>query len=121
MIKDFLYRLVHPARGLKRAIRDDFSVRTQVWLGAVIVGATWYFNAPLSDLEILLLLLAWLLVLSAEVQNSPLETALNELHPERANAIGHSKDLAAGAVMVVSLFAFIIIGYITYTHQFAGV
>lgn len=114
-------RFVYPIRGLARAVKNDFSVRTQIWLGAVIVAATWYFNRPLSDIEIILLLLAWLLVLSAEVQNSAIETALDQLHPDQADLIGHSKDLAAGAVMVIALFAFIIIGYITYTHQFASV
>lgn len=104
MITRTLRRFPHALRGLRRAVRDDFSFKTQ-WYGGllsagVVTGVAW----PLSSTEALFLSLGFALLLITELQNSSVEAALDHLHPERHDAVGYSKDLAAAAVLVAALF-----------------
>ena len=48
------------------------------------------------------------LVWIAEAVNTALETLCDTLHPDRAEGIGRTKDLAAGAVLVAALAAVLI-------------
>jgi undecaprenol kinase len=44
-------------------------------------------------------------VLVAELLNTALEELIDHLHPGQHPAMGRAKDMAAGAVLVASLFA----------------
>lgn len=108
-MKNILFRLSHPVRGIKYALRHDISFLGQVILGAIVVGLVWFFFKPLSTTEWLFVALMWILVLITELQNSAIEEALDKLHPERHESIGRSKDMAAGAVMLAAIYAAIVI------------
>ena len=60
----------------------------------------WLVFSPLAPWEWLFIGLCWTLILITELQNSALEEALNRIHPELHENIGHSKDMAAGAVLL---------------------
>jgi len=60
----------------------------------------WLIFSPLAAVEWLFIGLCWTLILITELQNSALEEALNRIHPELHENIGHSKDMAAGAVLL---------------------
>lgn len=108
-MKKIAARFSHPVRGIVYALQNDRSYRSQVYLfGAVVVGIFVYFD-PLAYWEILFVLLAYALILITELQNSALEAALDRMHPERHDDIGHSKDMAAGAVLTAGVFLVLVL------------
>lgn len=109
MIKYHLNRFRHPIRGIIYASRNDRSFRFQVYAvgGAVVIA--WYLLAPLREIEILFLILAYFLVLITELQNSAFEMVIDRLHPEIHEAIGKGKDMAAGAVLLAGGFLALVI------------
>jgi diacylglycerol kinase len=109
-------RFRYALRGIRYAIRTDKSFRMQ-WYGiGALVALIIYSLSPLTTTELLFLVVAYLLILITELQNSALEYALDHLHPETHDNIGRSKDLAAGAVLLAGLFLLLVIGIITYSH-----
>lgn len=107
-MKSWLTRLSHPLRGLKYAFTHDFAVRFETLVFGIIgIPAVYFIFGPLSPLELLLLIFCWFFIVVTELQNSAIETALDRLHPERHEAIGRSKDLAAGAVVWAAVFGVI--------------
>ncbi len=97
-------RLKFAFKGISFALLHDFSYRTQMIGGAVVVTVFGYLYWPLTQLEILFLGLAWTLILITELQNTSFEEALDHMHPELHEKIGRSKDMAAGAVLTAGLF-----------------
>ena len=111
-MKKAITRYSHPIRGILYAVKNDRSYRSQVYTIGAIVAGSFYFFEPLAPFEILFLLLAYALILITELQNSALEIALDTLHPELHEAIGKSKDMAAGAVLTAGIFLLIVISTI---------
>jgi undecaprenol kinase len=97
----FRQRLGYAVAGIRIVWRREKSFRTQCGLALAAVAATvWLRPAPIWWA---LLLLAIAFVLALEAANAALEYALDRLHPEIAEEIGHAKDAAAGAVLLASL------------------
>jgi len=109
-MQNTITKFSHAFRGIFYALTNDRSYRVQVYLiGAIVVGVFVYFD-PLERWEVLFVLLAYTLMLVTELQNSAFESALDRIHPERHDDIGHSKDMAAGAVLTASAFLILVIG-----------
>ena len=109
MFKKYFNRFPHAIRGLGYAVANDFGFRTQIYLGVTIGFLVTIFLVPISSTEFLFILLAAVLVLITELQNSALEAALDQLHPELHDSIKRSKDMAAGAVLIAGLFLLIVL------------
>ncbi len=116
MLKRYIRRFPHAFRGIWFALKNDFGFRTQVYSIGLIVALVIYYLKPLSSIELLFLVLAYFLILITELQNSALEVALDHLHIDKHPAIGKSKDMAAGAVLLAGLFLFITLIFITQNH-----
>lgn len=101
----FIRRLTDAAAGIIFAFKHDRSFRLQVLIGIPGACVVWYLGWPMSDLDLFLVIIATLLVLITELQNSAFEAALDRLHPDIHQDIKHSKDMAAGAVLIAALFA----------------
>ena len=99
-----LRRLGYALSGIKLALLKDRSFQTHSLIIGPLLGLFAYLYWPLTDTELMALVFGFLLLLITELQNSSLETALNHLHPHRHNSIGASKDMAAGSVLLASLF-----------------
>lgn len=104
MIKRYLRRFPHLFAGIWYAIRHDFGFQTQLGLVGPAILVFVYLFWPLSKVEILFLGLAYALILITELQNTAFEHALDRLHPERHEKIGHSKDMAGGSVLLAGFF-----------------
>ncbi len=89
-----------------------FMLRTQVharWhlLATIIVIASGFaFHVERGDW--LALVLAMALVWTAEAINTAIESTCDAITKEKQPLIGHAKDVAAGAVLLASIFAVII-------------
>lgn len=114
-IKKQQKRFYHAFSGLFVAFKTDFSYRWQVIGGAIAIGTFIYIFGPLSETETLFLILAWVLILITEIQNSATEAALDRIHPELHDSIGKSKDMAAGAVLTAGFFLLFVMAIIAIT------
>lgn len=104
-MKFWTERLSHPLRGLKYAFTHDFAIRFETLVFGIIgIPAVYFIFGPLSAAELLLLIFCWFFILVTEMQNSAIEIALDQVHPERHEAIGRSKDLASAAVVWAAVF-----------------
>ena len=113
-MKNTITKFSHAFRGIFYALKHDRSYRIQVCsVGTAVVAVLVFFN-PLHPWEILFVLLAYTLMLVTELQNSAFEEALDRMYPERHDAIGRSKDMAAGAVLTASAFFVVVIAVLLY-------
>ena len=119
-MKEFVHRnmnrFTNAFRGIHSALRTDLNFQIQLFLGPLVIVVVWLFLKPLREIEILILLLSWVLILITELQNSAFERALDRLHPELHDTIGASKDMAAGAVLIAAFFALGVVVWIVLPH-----
>lgn len=98
-----------------------FMLRTQV-------HARWHFLATVIIIIIglvlkvgrhdwLALIIAMAIVWTAEAINTAIESACDAITKEKHPLIGHAKDVAAGAVLIASIFA-AIIGAVVFVPKF---
>jgi len=109
-----LRRLKFAFTGLAYAFVHDFSYRTQVWSVLLVLLVVYALLHPVTQVELLFLGLSYTLILITELQNSSFEAALDHLHPEIHDNIGHSKDMAAGAVLTAALFMVFVIAVVVF-------
>lgn len=117
-MKNIFARLSHPLRGLLYALTSDRSFQSQCLGGVIFLFLTWLIFSPLAPWEWLFVGLCWTLILITELQNSALEEALNKIHPELHENIRHSKDMAAGAVLLAAAYAITTIAALTIVRLF---
>jgi diacylglycerol kinase len=109
MIKKAINRLNHALSGIWFALSKDRGFRSQIYLGVGLIFFISTIKVSLSQLELLFIILAYILVLITELQNSALESALNKIHPNIDDNIKHSKDMAAGAVLLAGAFLLLVL------------
>ena len=97
--------LKQSVNGLLFAIRHEVSFQAELVLGPIIYSSVAYYIWPISVIEFLIMLGSYLLILSAELFNTSIEQALNEIHPEQSEVIKISKDTASAAVFISIIFA----------------
>lgn len=108
-------RFGNALKGFCSAYKSDFNFKLQVWSFLFFLGFG-YFMWRLTQTEILFLALSYALILITELQNTSFEKALDRLHPELHDDIGISKDIAASAVLIASLFAFVVVATIFFSR-----
>ena len=104
--RPFHQRLGFAVAGIREGWRRERSFRTQVLLGGLAVVALLILRpAPIWwALFVLIIALIW----AMELMNSALETLIDHLHPGLHDEIRALKDMAAGAVLVLSLASLVI-------------
>lgn len=100
-VKSFQYAFA----GVKTLFKSEPNARIHL-VSAVVAIALGAF-CQLDASEWLFVVLAIVLVFAAELFNTALETLANFVQPERHEAIKKVKDLAAGAVLMISIGAFV--------------
>lgn len=99
----FMRSFRHAVRGIGSATVTERNFRIELaFVSAVTVFA---FFVPLSSAERATVLLTMGAVLAFELVNTSFERLLDMLQPEYHEGVKVIKDLAAGAVLVVSVFA----------------
>ncbi|SMC51360.1 diacylglycerol kinase [Cellulophaga tyrosinoxydans] len=98
-------------RGALLLIKTEASIKIQFFIALVMTALGFYFD--ISNTEWILQIFAIALVLGIEGMNTAVEKIADFIHPEFHEKIGFIKDIAAGAVMMVSI-ASAIIGMIIY-------
>lgn len=116
MLRNYLTRFPHPIRGISHALRRDVSFRSQVYMVGLVIIGIFFWLQPLTSPEMLFVLLAYILILITELQNSALEAALDVVHPAQHPAVGRSKDMAAGAVLLAGIFLLVVVAVLLWTR-----
>ncbi|MHA6698108.1 diacylglycerol kinase [Chryseobacterium sp. A321] len=109
--KTFLSSLKNALNGLQHAVRTERNL--QIELFAFVLNLVFIVIFDLTYVEISILLLVCALVLCMELLNTALEKMADFIEPNRNDKIGLIKDIAAGAVLLASLFA-LFVGLVIY-------
>lgn len=104
--RPFRERLGFAFAGLRACWRDEASFRTHIAF-AVAAGAALLLLRP-APMWWALVGRVVMLVLAFELINAALEKLIDRVHPELYADIGMAKDMAAAAVLLVSIAALII-------------
>ncbi|MBT8188603.1 MAG: diacylglycerol kinase family protein [Croceitalea sp.] len=101
-------------KGLFLLLRTEPSIQIQFVLAIIMTVAGCYFE--ISATEWALQCLAIGMVMGIEGLNTAIEKVADYIQPEFDTKIGFIKDIAAGAVMLVSIIA-VIVGLLIYVPK----
>lgn len=99
----FHKRLGYAMAGLRAAWRTEKSLRTHAVATGLVLVLLVLTHAPALWWAVMALTIG--AVVACELLNAALEALADHLHPHQHPAIGLSKDVAAGAVLISSLAA----------------
>lgn len=89
--------------GIKVSMAEHRNLLVQVFIGLIAIGAGFYFRITPVEWCILLIMIA--IVIGFEMINTAIENLVNLVTRERKPLAGKVKDIAAGAVLFVSVIA----------------
>ncbi|KFF21548.1 diacylglycerol kinase family protein [Chryseobacterium sp. JM1] len=102
---------VNAFRGIFLMIKTERNF--QIELAAFFINLFLIFYFKLSATDTVLILIASLAVLSAEIFNTAIERICDIIQPDFDKRIGFIKDIAAGAVVLMAIAA-VIVGIFVY-------
>ncbi|PLX25692.1 diacylglycerol kinase [Candidatus Parcubacteria bacterium] len=103
MIKRVAKSVSFAWRGIKLVFKTEKSFRLEALIGLLVVVAAWYRGV--EEVYWIMLLLVIAFVLALEIFNSAIERLVDMLAPKTHSFAKEIKDLLAGMVLLVSLFA----------------
>jgi len=89
--------------GVKLVFKTEKSFRLEILVGILVIVVAWYRGV--TEIFWVLLLLVIALVLALEIFNSAIERLVDMLAPKTHSFAKEIKDLLAGMVLLVALFA----------------
>ena len=105
-MKNLLKSFIYAIHGLWSGISDQRNLKFQLGVAIVVVGAGFYLS--ITAMEWCLILLCIAMVIGFELVNTALENLVDLVTLERKPLAGKIKDIAAGAVLLVSIFSVVI-------------
>ncbi|MGB3467135.1 MAG: diacylglycerol kinase family protein [Cyclobacteriaceae bacterium] len=102
-MKKRLQSFSHAFRGLRLLVKETHNARIHIFTAVMVVFCGVFFEITLGEWLTLIILIT--LVLAAELFNSALEYLCDAVTTEFHPAIKNAKDMAAGAVLVMSIGA----------------
>ncbi|MDD5623531.1 MAG: diacylglycerol kinase [Candidatus Peribacteraceae bacterium] len=115
MIKRLHQSTCNAFRGLRFVWRGEPNFRLEVLAALLVLLVAYLFQFSYGEISILLTAIA--AVLTAEILNTIIEDLLDAVLPSQADHVGRIKDITAGAVLLLSLFA-VAAGVLTVVHHF---
>jgi len=117
MPRKFLTSLQYARTGIRYLWRSQRNFRIHLFIAALVLLAAWWLAVSYTEFLILLLLL--FLVIATEALNTAIEEAVNlAVITKKARAMV-AKDVAAAAVLLVSVCA-IIVGFLIFAPRVWG-
>ena len=105
-IADRLRSFKYAGRGIAHLIGREHNAWIHCAAAVCVVAAGFLFG--LSGLEWVAVVLCIGAVLAAEGINSAIEALCDKVSPEYDESIGHAKDLAAGAVLILAVMSVVV-------------
>ncbi len=103
-------------KGALILLRTEASIKIQFAVAILVTIAGFYFEISATEWLIQVAMIG--LVMSIEGVNTAIEAVADFVHPDRHPSIGHIKDVAAGAVFIAAISAFIVAVIIYYPRLF---
>ena len=107
---DFIQSRIQSFQYAFSGLRDVLLTEHNAWIHAIftILGLVLALWLRISFTEFVLIIIVITLVWVAEVFNTVLEVVVNMVSPRYTTAAKRAKDIAAGAVLVAAIGAFIV-------------
>jgi diacylglycerol kinase len=105
-MKEFFQSFAFALQGIWSAFADQRNLKVQLAVAIVVVAAGFY--VAITPFEWCIILLCIALVIGLELLNSAIESLVDLVTMERNPLAGKIKDIAAGAVLTVSIISLII-------------
>jgi diacylglycerol kinase len=102
----FIRSFGYAIRGIVAAVREQRNIKILLSIALLVVIAGFYFQVTRTEWCILLLCIG--VVTGGEMLNSSIENLVDLVTRERMPLAGKIKDIAAGAVLLLSLMSLII-------------
>ena len=96
----------YAVEGIYLAVRDNSNLKIHIIIGILVLLASYYFG--IETIEKIIVMAMVILVISAEMINTSIEEMTNLITREHRIEAKVAKDVAAGMVLVVSVFAAIV-------------
>ena len=94
-------------KGMRLTLKSERNLRIHLFVASLVLVSAYCLNFSINKFCILLLTIA--VVISAEMFNSAIEFSLDAIFHNKFNRmVGMAKDIAAGAVMIVTISAVLI-------------
>lgn len=105
-ISDRFKSFVYAWKGISYSIltQHNFLIHIGFTITAILLG----FLLKISEIEWIVIIIVIGMVMSLEILNTAIEELVNLVSPERNKTAGIVKDLAAGAVLISAIAAFIV-------------
>lgn len=105
--QNFASTFKNARKGMRLTLKSERNIRVHLFVGALVLISAYCLNFSILRFCIIILTIAC--VISAEMLNSAIEFSLDAIfHNKYSRMVGMAKDIAAGAVMVVTIAAVII-------------
>ena len=94
-------------KGMRLTLKSERNLRIHLFVASLVLVSAYCLNFSINKFCILLLTIAG--VISADMFNSAIEFSLDAIFHNKFNRmVGMAKDIAAGAVMIVTISAVLI-------------
>ena len=101
-----LHSFKYALEGLRFLLRTQPNAQIHAAISISAVGAGWFFGITAADWRWLLVMMLW--VWFAEAMNTAFEYLCDIVSPEFNVSVKRAKDIAAGAVLLTAIVAFIL-------------
>ncbi len=105
-MKSFLRSVRYAIHGIWAGISDQRNLKVQLVIAFIVVGAGFYLD--ITSMEWCIVLICMAVVIGLEMINSAIESLVDLVTLERKPLAGKIKDIAAGAVLFVSIISLIV-------------
>ncbi|HEX5172424.1 MAG TPA: diacylglycerol kinase family protein [Cyclobacteriaceae bacterium] len=110
-MKKFLTSFLFALNGLKTAVVEQLNLKIQIAVAVLVVAAGLHFDITNTEWAILIFTIG--LVLGFELLNTALENLVDLVTMEKKPLAGKVKDIAAGAVLLVSVLS-VVVGWLIF-------
>lgn len=105
-MSEFIRSFGYAIRGIATAVREQRNIKILFGIALLVVAAGFYFQV--TGIEWCILLLCIGVVTGGEMLNSSIENLVDLVTRERMPLAGKIKDIAAGAVLLLSIMSSVI-------------
>lgn len=118
MTRAFAKSAANAFRGIRFVWQRERNFRIEAVIGILVIGAAILLR--FTYMEVVSVLVSVSVVLGAELFNTVVEEMLDVIEPHYSVHVGRLKDVTAGVVLLLSLFA-VVIGVLTVIHHYTHI
>jgi diacylglycerol kinase len=111
MFRLFFKSVGYAVKGISFSLKEQRNLKVQTFIAVLVIGASAYLN--ITAVEWIMVLMTIGMVIGMEMMNTAIEGLVDLVTLERKPLAGKIKDIAAGAVLFVSVIA-VVIGIIIF-------